>query len=56
MDNLFSPERMAEAAALEQAEERLGVSEPNSAVSFMESLSLKKGGVFCRSVLQACLR
>ncbi|MDR1083594.1 MAG: AAA family ATPase [Deltaproteobacteria bacterium] len=42
--------------ALEQAEERPGVSEQNSALSFMESLSLKKSGNFCRSVLQTCLR
>ncbi|MDR1085477.1 MAG: PD-(D/E)XK nuclease domain-containing protein [Deltaproteobacteria bacterium] len=41
--------------APEQAEERPGVSEPNSAVNFMESLSLKKGENFYRSVLQACL-
>ncbi|MDR1086088.1 MAG: hypothetical protein LBP22_14820 [Deltaproteobacteria bacterium] len=41
--------------ALEQAEERPGVSEPNSAVNFMESLSLKKGEIFYRSVLQTCL-
>ncbi|MDR1086247.1 MAG: ATP-binding protein [Deltaproteobacteria bacterium] len=41
--------------ALEQAEKRRDVNEPNSAVSFMESLSLKKGENFYRSVLQACL-
>ncbi|MDR1084615.1 MAG: PD-(D/E)XK nuclease domain-containing protein [Deltaproteobacteria bacterium] len=41
--------------ALEQAEKRRGFSEPNSAGSFLESLSLKKGENFYRSVLQACL-
>ncbi|MDR1086262.1 MAG: ATP-binding protein [Deltaproteobacteria bacterium] len=41
--------------ALEQAEKRRGLSEPNSALSFLEALRLKKGENFYRSVLQACL-
>ncbi|MDR1085669.1 MAG: PD-(D/E)XK nuclease domain-containing protein [Deltaproteobacteria bacterium] len=42
--------------ALEQAKERQGLSEPNSAASFQDSLRIKKGENFYRSVLQACLR
>jgi hypothetical protein len=41
--------------ALEQAKARRGLSGPNSAVSFQDSLRIKKGENFYRSVLQACL-